>query len=375
MAATATLPSSQISLISCSPADDQTFGLLWDIDDPPKPGFQCGAPQSSRRCRCERYLMTDVQHYLVGEHIEDFNSGLISRRELLRRVTLITGSIASALVWLEVTGCQSEPSRQPPSPASRQASTPQPFATPPAEPAADGVTVQPDDPRITIAPMTVTGADGASLISYHARPASTEPAGGILVVHENRGLVPHIKDVVRRVATAGFSAVAVDLLSRQGGADKLSDPAQYAAVLSKQDPGAMVSDLQRTLSALSAAGPGDRLGMTGFCFGGGMTWNALAAGTAVQAAVPFYGPPPKNLAGLASTKAAVLAIYAERDTRITSTKDEIAKQLSRTGRPYQIKIYPGVDHAFHNDTGPRYNATQAEAAWIATINWFRDYVR
>jgi carboxymethylenebutenolidase len=70
-----------------------------------------------------------------------------------------------------------------------------------------------------------------------------------------------------------------------------------------------------------------------------------------------------------------LAIYAERDTRITSAKDEIEKQLSRTGRPYQIKVYPGVDHAFHNDTGARYNATQAEAAWLATIDWFRQHVR
>lgn len=319
--------------------------------------------------------MTDIERYLVEEHIEDFHSGLISRRELLRRVTLITGSVASTVVLLDVAGCQSEPSGALPSPASRQASTPQLFATPPAHPTTDGVTVPPDDPRISIAPMTVTGVDGVSLISYYARPASGESAGGILVVHENRGLVTHIKDVVRRVATAGFSAVAVDLLSRQGGVDKLSDPAEYAAVLSKQDPMAMVSDLQQALSALSAAGSGDRLGVTGFCFGGGMTWNALAAGTVVKAAVPFYGPPPKNVAGLATTKAAVLAIYAERDTRITSTKDEIAQQLSRTGHPYQIKVYPGVDHAFHNDTGPRYNATQAEAAWIATINWFRQYIQ
>jgi carboxymethylenebutenolidase len=319
--------------------------------------------------------MTDVERYLVGEHIEDFTAGLISRRELLRRVTLITGSTASTLVLLEVAGCQSEPSGKPVSPESRQASTAQPFATPPARPTSNGVTVQPDDARIAITPMTVTGADGVSLISYYARPSSGEPAGSVLVVHENRGLVAHIKDVVRRVATAGFSAVAVDLLSRQGGADKLSDPAEYAAVLSKQDPIVMVSDLQQALSALSAAGAGDKLGITGFCFGGGMTWNVLAAGTAVQAAVPFYGPPPKNLAGLATTKAAVLAIYAERDTRITSTKDEIQQQLSRTGRPYQIKVYPGVDHAFHNDTGARYNATQAEAAWLATIEWFHHYVR
>jgi carboxymethylenebutenolidase len=318
--------------------------------------------------------MTDFQRYLVGEHIEDFQDRLISRRELLRRVTLITGSIASTMLLLEAAGCTSEPSRTPPSPQSRPTSTPYPFATPPAQPTTDGVTVRPDDARITVAPMTVTGADGASLISYSAHPRQGGAAGGVLVIHENRGLVEHIKDVVRRVATAGFGAAAVDLLSRQGGAGKLSDPAEYAAALSKQDPMTMVSDLQHALSALSAAGAGDRLGITGFCFGGGMTWNALAAGTTVKAAVPFYGPPPANMAGLAATPAAVLAIYAERDTRITSTKDQIEQQLRRTGHPYQITVYPGVDHAFHNDTGPRYNATQAEAAWVATIEWFHRYL-
>jgi carboxymethylenebutenolidase len=112
--------------------------------------------------------MTEIQHYLVGEHVEDFHSGLINRRELLRRVTLITGSIASTMVALEAAGCQSKPSGKPVSPESRQASTAQPFATPPAQPTSNGVTVQPDDPRITIAPMTVTGADGVSLISYYA---------------------------------------------------------------------------------------------------------------------------------------------------------------------------------------------------------------
>ncbi|HJT02123.1 MAG TPA: dienelactone hydrolase family protein, partial [Pseudonocardiaceae bacterium] len=180
--------------------------------------------------------MTDFERYLVGEHIEDFHARLISRRELLRRVTLITGSVAGAMVVLEAAGCSSEPSGTRPSPQSRQAGTPYPFATPPARPTTDGVTVRPDDPRVTVAPLTVTGADGASLISYFARPRSGAAAGGVLVIHENRGLVAHIKDVVRRVATAGFSAAAVDLLSRQGGADTLSDPAEYAATLSKQDP-------------------------------------------------------------------------------------------------------------------------------------------
>jgi len=167
------------------------------------------------------------------------------------------------------------------------------------------------------------------------------------------------------VATAGFQGLSVDLLSRDGGADKLSDPAAYAAALSKRSVDDMVSDVQQALKALAAAGNGTKLGMTGFCFGGGMVWNALAAGAEVKAAVPFYGPAPSNMAGLAHAKAAVMALYAEKDTRITGTKDSVEAQLKRDGQPYRITVFPGVDHAFHNDTGPRYNATQAEAAWIA----------
>src|SRR5205823_13334020 len=153
----------------------------------------------------------------------------------------------------------------PATPQPRASSTPQPYATPPAQPDTTGVTVQPNDPRIKVETIKVTGSDGASLISYAARPAHST-AGGILVVHENRGLLEHIKDVVRRVATAGFTGLSVDLLSRDGGADKLSDPAAYTAALAKRQPTDMVSDLQRALSALSATtGVGQKLGMTGFC--------------------------------------------------------------------------------------------------------------
>jgi carboxymethylenebutenolidase len=318
--------------------------------------------------------MTDFERYVVEEHIEDFHSGLINRRELLRRVTLITGTVATSMAVLEAAGCASEPAAQAPSPEPRQTTAPKPYALPPAQPTKDGVTVQPGDPRIRVAPLPVTGSDGAALISYYAQPSGRSPQGGIVVVHENRGLVTHIQDVVRRLATAGFSAVAVDLLSRQGGADKITDAAQYAAVLSKQDPAVMVSDLRQASLALSGAGVGDKLGMTGFCFGGGMVWNALAGGVSVKAAVPFYGPPPDDPNRLAGTTAAVLALYAERDTRITGSKDQMAAALMRSGHPYQIKVFPGVDHAFHNDTGPRYNATQAEAAWIATIEWFQQHV-
>jgi carboxymethylenebutenolidase len=319
--------------------------------------------------------MTELERYIVEEHVEDFNDNLISRRELMRRVSLVTGSLAATAALLEAMGCGSEPATSS-TPAPRSGSpASQQYATPPASPTPDGVTVKSDDARIRVETLSVTGADGASLISYFVRPANTTSAPGVLVIHENRGLLPHIKDVVRRVATAGLSGLSIDLLSREGGADKLSDPAVYAAALAKRPAADMVSDVKQALSALSAHGTGAKLGITGFCFGGGMVWNTLAAGADVRAAVPFYGPAPQNLEGLASQKAAVYAVYAERDTRITSTSSAVDAQLARSGHPHEIVVYPGVDHAFHNDTGPRYDATQAQKAWVASIDWFRKYLR
>lgn len=319
--------------------------------------------------------MTDFERYVLEEHVEDFNDGIISRRELLRRVTLITGSLTATLAMLDVLGCGATPANPPAQPVSRASSTPQPFATPPAAPTTDGITVQPTDPRIKVATIAVKGADGAPLISYAAGPASGKPAGGILVVHENRGLLPHIKDVVRRVATAGFTSLSVDLLSRDGGADKLSDQAAYGAALAKRAVPDMVSDLMQALSALSGTGVGDKLGITGFCFGGGMVWNTLVAGGNVKAAVPFYGPKPADITSLSKTKAAVFAVYAEQDTAITATRDQMMAALAQANVPHDSMVYPGVGHAFHNDTGARYNAVQAEAAWVTTVEWFRKYVR
>jgi carboxymethylenebutenolidase len=317
------------------------------------------------------------ERYVVEEHVEDFNDHLISRRELLRRVTLITGSLVATLALLEAMGCGTQPSGSPPSPGAR--ATPgqaRPYATPPAQMTTDGITVQATDPRINVVDVTLKGSDGASLISYYAAPAGLKTAPNVYVVHENRGLVEHIRDVVRRVATAGFNGAAVDLLSRDGGADKLSDPAAYAAALAKRSPDAMVADIKSVLQQLDSrpeAAKGIQ-GITGFCFGGGVVWNVLAAGTPLKAAVPFYGPAPQDVTTLASTRAAVLAIYAELDTRITASGTQVEAQLKKGGHTYQIKVEPGVNHAFHNDTGPRYAPKQAEDAWVNTVDWFRKYL-
>lgn len=332
--------------------------------------------------------MNEIQSYLSEEHVEDFRDGLIDRRELFRRVALILGGSAAASAFLAACGVGSETAPQvtarPPAatgaataaPVASASAAAVPFATPPAQQTSDGVTVRPDDPRITAGPAAVKGPDGASLIGYLSRPKAGGRYPGIVVVHENRGLLEHIKDVTRRYATAAFAAISIDLVSRDGGADKLTDQGAYNAALARRSVPDMVKDLQAALDHLKAQPFVDapRMGITGFCFGGGMVWSSLGAGMPVQAAVPYYGPAPSDVSGIASTKAAVLAVYAEQDTRVTQGKDTIEPQLRRAGVPFQITIYPGVNHAFYNDTGARYGSEQARRAWSDTIDWLRKYL-
>lgn len=322
---------------------------------------------------------TDTELYIIGEHIEDFDDGFITRRELLRRVTLITGSAAVTLALLPSLGCNlNAPAAAPtvaasttPSPAAAATAAATPFAIPPAARTTDGVTVKPDDPRISAGPVTdLRGPDGATLIAYRAAPKSTS-LGGILVVQENRGVTEHIKDVVRRAATAGFTALAVDVLSREGGLEKLGN--DYSGALAKRTPDQVLADMRAGLDALDRTERG-RLAAVGFCFGGGVVWQLVNAGAPLRAAAPYYGPKPADISGIVRTKTAVLAIYGELDTRITGSAPEMEAALKQSGSPHQISVQPGANHAFHNDTGERYAAEQAQKAWIATIEWFKRHL-
>jgi carboxymethylenebutenolidase len=321
--------------------------------------------------------LNETQRYLIDEHIEEYQEGLIPRRELLRRVTLISGS--AALGAAIVAACGPAPARTSPTPTAAAVATPTlapttgPFATPPAQVTTDGVTVKPDDPRITVSKPDVKGSDGASLMAYLARPAGGARVPGVIVIQENRGQTPHMQDVVRRVATAGFAAINIDLVARAGGYEKLTDQAAYNAELGKLTLAGKLADHNATLAYLKAQSTG-AIGVVGFCFGGGEVWNLVAAGADLKAAVPYYGPQPTNFADIARTKTAVFAVYAEQDTRITGTAPQMEAELKKSGSPVQIITYPGVNHAFHNDTGTRYDAAQATKAWVATIEWFRKYL-
>ncbi len=174
--------------------------------------------------------------------------------------------------------------------------------------------------------------------------------------HENRGLTEHIKDVTRRLAAAGYVALAVDLLSRQGGTSSMSSD-QVPGILGNTAPEQFVSDFKsgwRYLGGQDFA-LAERVGMVGFCFGGGVTWQVATQMPELLAAVPFYGPHPA-VEAVANIQAAVQAIYAGNDQRINQGIPPIEEAMLKNGKIYEKVIYPGVDHAFHNDTSSRYNA-------------------
>ena len=329
--------------------------------------------------------LNETQTYFIEEHVEDFRDGIITRRELVRRVGLIAGGAAAAATILSAcdlspkTGAGASPTVAAGTTTGGSA-TPSaglvaagPYATPPAAATTDGVTVKPDDPRISVSKPDLKGPDGASLMAYMAKPNVGGRVPAVMVIHENRGQTDHIRDVVRRVATAGFIALNIDLAARDGGADRLTDTGSYNAALGNRTTALKNADHKAALDFLKAQSSGS-VGVTGFCFGGGETWNVLIGGLDVKAAVPYYGPQPSNYADLNKTRAAVFAVYAQQDTRITDTAPQMEEQLKKAGVDYKITVYPNVSHAFHNDTGNRYDPTQARAAWVATMEWFRKYL-
>jgi carboxymethylenebutenolidase len=221
------------------------------------------------------------------------------------------------------------------------------------------------------AAITFTGPAG-QLQGWFASAAA--PVGAVLLIHENRGLTPHFQQLPGRFAASGYSALSVDLLSREGGTATFTDPAQATAALGAADEARLVDDMRGGLSELARRAPSAKLGIVGFCFGGGQVWSLLAAGEPrLAAAVPFYGPGPAD-ADFRGSSAAVLGVYAELDARVNGTKDAMEAALTAAGLTHELRVFPGADHAFFNDTGPRYEPTQAAAAYAATLDWFGQYL-
>ena len=238
--------------------------------------------------------------------------------------------------------------------------------------------VSPSDPRIKTERVTVPSPNGnGSIAGLLARPASAGATKlpSILVVHENRGLNPHIEDVARRLAVENFMAFAPDGLTSVGGYPGNDD--QGGQLFGKVDRAKMAEDLYAAAVWLkSRPDSTGKLGVTGFCFGGGIA-NALAVrmGSDLAAAVPFYGGGPMA-ADVPKIKAAVLVHHGSEDARLVAAWPEYEAALKAAGVKYEGHIYPGAVHGFNNDATPaRYNKAAADAAWKRTIEWFNMYVR
>jgi carboxymethylenebutenolidase len=301
--------------------------------------------------------MDALKRYLIEEAIEDYEAGRITRREA---ITVVGGLVGAVLGAELLAGCRR---------GERAAS---PASDPPvvsdARAAASPI-VAADDPDVVAATVEFAG-DGATLSGYLARPSSSGTYPIVLVCHENRGLTPHIEDVTRRVAKAGYVGLAVDLLARDGGtANHAYDdvPAILGNAPAERHVQDFLAGLAHARSQPSARG--DRVGMTGFCFGGGVTWRVAAALPELRAAVPFYGM-PIEVDHVATIQAAVLAIYAEQDDRINQAIPAVEQAMRAHGKTFRTIVYPGTEHAFHNDTRDRYDATAASAAWAETLAWF-----
>ena len=199
---------------------------------------------------------------------------------------------------------------------------------------------------------------------------ATPAAGAVLVIHENRGLTAHIRSLPARLAADGYTALAIDLLSAEGGTASMGE-GEATGALGNAPTERLIADLRAGLDELGRRAPGAALATIGFCFGGGMTWQLLVAGEPrLAAAVPFYGPFPEGSSVDGSPNAAVLGIYAELDGRVNATLDAAEAALTAAGLTHELRVFEGVDHAFFNDTGPRYDAEAADEAYQAMLDWF-----
>lgn len=292
-------------------------------------------------------MTEDVQRAAIAL-FDRFTHDGMDRRAFMAELTRIAGSTAAATLLLSSVACNA--------------------AAQPRVPA--------DDARIRIQDLEWEVSPGRVYRGYNAAPAAA-PAGlpVVIVVHENRGLNDHIRDVARRLAVAGYSAVAPDFLSPAGGTPADEDRARD--MIGQLDLDQAVADGVAIIRWLHSSDGGERrVGVVGFCWGGGMVDRlAVAAGDCLAAAVSFYGPAP-DPAEAARVRAPMLFNLAGRDDRVNATARPFAAALRAAGKDATVIDYPDVGHAFHNNTSAaRYNEAAATRAWAATLDFFGRHLR
>ncbi|GFG48743.1 dienelactone hydrolase [Mycolicibacterium agri] len=310
--------------------------------------------------------MTPLQRYIAEEIATDHVEGLLSRREALRRLALL--GVGTAAASSLIAACAE----------NRQETTTEETASP-TEAATTSETTEASGPppgsdkTLPTTPITWAGPQGELQAAWAEAP---DPRGGVLVIHENKGLNDWVRSVAGRFAGIGYSALAIDLLSGQGGTAKFADPAEATAALGNIGDEEFIANLKSGIGELQRRVPDKKIAAVGFCMGGGLVWRLLAAGSPeLAAAVPFYGPTPDNPDFSGSKDVAVLAFYGALDERVNKTEPTARAALEKAGLVHELITEPDANHAFFNDTNPeRYNAAASADAWRRVQDWFTRYV-
>ena len=283
----------------------------------------------------------------VFDLYDEYCHGHITRREFLSRATALTIGGVSAL-WMA------------------QALLPR---------YADAQTISFTDPRLkgTYVDYPSPGGSSGTMRGYLVQPTGEGPFPAVLIIHENRGLNPHIEDVARRAAVAGFLALAPDGLSPVGGYPGNDDDGRE--LQRSLEPAELDQDMINSARYLKAhAQSNGRLGATGFCWGGGMTNRlAVALGSGLDAGVPFYGASAAS-EDVSKIEAAIMIIYAGSDPRINAMWPEYESALQDNDVTYEMHMFEGTLHGFHNNSTPRYNEAAAALAWNRTVGFFRKHL-
>lgn len=276
---------------------------------------------------------------------EAYRKGLTNRRQFVRKLAVVAGSSAAAMAMLPILDEMSP-----------------------------GASAEQSDPDLISEFIKYPGETG-DVKAFLARPKAGNKFPAVLIIHENRGLQPHIQDVTRRMAKEGFLAMAPDALSPLGGTPE-NDQDKAVSMIGQLDKEKTIKNFVAAVKYLKTQpNSTGKVGCTGFCWGGGMTNQVAVNCPDLDAAVPYYGMQP-TADQVPSIKAPIMAHYAGEDARINQGIPAFEEALKKNNKKYQIFMYEGAQHAFNNDSNPeRYNEKAAKLAWSRTIAFFKEKLK
>jgi carboxymethylenebutenolidase len=283
---------------------------------------------------------------MANDYFLKHDSFKISRREFLHKSALVAGSAVAANALGDFLASAS----------------------------ANAAQVEPSDPALTSGEVKFNATDGTSIGGYLTRPKGDAARPAVVVIHPWDGLSDHIRDVARRLAKAGYVALAPDLLSRQGGTSSFASSEAAIAAGRKLDNADIAKDLTGGINYLKRQSfvGASKIGVIGFCWGGGKALMFTTRSKDLAAAVIYYGDNPANLDDVKNITAPVLGQYGGADERITSGVPQLEAAMKKYGKSFEYKIYPGAPHGFNTDTSPRsYREEAAKEAWGRTLEFFK----